>query len=117
MCCREDDTNGHTVRNRSLHLPHLAPETPGWPRQLRMEDLVPGPAQQEYLGQLDTSLNLRKYRMRLTELLRLGEEDCHELSCIVTVERQNEVRVKLEGARASVRPGRGGHPRHGTENC
>ena len=82
-----------------------------------MEDLVPGPAQQEYLGQLDTSLNLRKYRMRLTELLRLGEEDCHELSCIVTVERQNEVRVKLEGARASVRPGQGGHPRHGTENC
>ena len=53
---------------------------------------------------LDSDFNLARYNIEHTELLRLCTEEYEQRGYTVTVERQNDFRLRLEGATISGRP-------------
>ena len=104
MCCREDDTNGHTQRNRSLHLPHLAPKLLAGLDSCEWKIWFQVHHDGRSWDKLPSDLDLTHYNLEHTELVRLCTEEYEQRGFTVSVERQNDFRLQLAGATISGRP-------------
>ena len=104
MCCREDETHGHTARNRSLHLPHLAPQAPAGLDSCEWKIWFQVHHDSRSWDKLPSDFDLTRYNLEHTELVRLCTEEYEHRGFTVSVERQNDFRLQLAGATISGRP-------------